>query len=276
MANPEKFRGARHLGRLLQRFVQDINRTYAADFLATLNVYIHDPPSYGLPSWLPIAQDTNLLHTNLDSLRLNASCIFASQVLYPPNSDDIPPNGLSFTGLEWADSFDETVGELSDYQEGLGLGLNDNNQACAIRREPDWDNALERLIARGQRTDDIQEGVFSRTLWKVVSMLEVGHLLGCLATDCSSGGFVKDGYVLRSELICILALVLRQLINRVGCGQNDVYAIPLAVSSPFPLRLGFTYTKLIVCVSTDDCNNLYSRKREGSPDLYRPARVRAS
>src|SRR6266536_3696298 len=180
MANREKFHGARHLGRLLQRFVQDINRTYAADFLATLNVYIHDPPSYGLPSWLPIAQDTNLLHTHLDFLRLNGSSIYASQVLYPPTSDDILPNGLSFTGLEWANSFDETVGELSDYQEGLGLVLNDNNQACAIRREPDWDNALERLIASGQRTDEIKEGTFSRTLWKVVSMLEVGHFLGCL------------------------------------------------------------------------------------------------
>jgi hypothetical protein len=77
-----------------------------------------------------------------------------------------------------------------------------------------------------------------------MSVLEVGDFIGCLTSDSSFEGFVTEDYVLRSELICILALLLRQLLSRSLCGQDNVYAEPLAVGS----LLRFIYTKLIACV----------------------------
>jgi hypothetical protein len=65
--------------------------------------------------------------------------------------------------------------------------------------------------------------------------LEVGDFLGCLTSDSSFEGFVTEDYVLRSELICILALLLRQLLSRSLCDQGNIYAKPLAVSSLFSL-----------------------------------------
>jgi hypothetical protein len=144
------------------------------------------------------------------------------------------------------------VRRLSTDQEGLHSDTNDNNQAWATRRELDYNSSFERFLDCGQRVDDLKEALFkpffSRTLWRVESVLEVGDFLGCLTSDSSFEEFVTEDYVLRSELICILALLLRQLLSRSLRGQDNVYAEPLAVSSLlFLLSKTYIYKANRVC-----------------------------
>jgi hypothetical protein len=59
-------------------------------------------------------------------------------------------------------------------------------------------------------------------------MLKAGNFLGCLAADNYCGGGVEEGSILRSELVIISVLLLKQLHEQ---RQHNIDTVPPPVSS---------------------------------------------
>ncbi|GKT97369.1 hypothetical protein Ct61P_15219 [Colletotrichum tofieldiae] len=199
-ASQPAFPGAHDIARALLALHCYDASTLTEDVLNGLNLYTMEKA----PLWLPCASQHPRLHAN-DATQNPAD-------LQPPNDNHPYFSSTRYTGFEWANLFHGTVCRLSEpdnksYPLQPSAVRNPNTPNIAHPCPTQWDNPWERLIARGgqKQPDDWN------LCWRMVSMLEVDGFAGCIAADNSHEPLPDDIPYRRSELMCLVALVCRQV-----------------------------------------------------------------
>lgn len=215
----------RPLSDLLRHYIKDKARTISPNELQSIpkiSIHIHANNNTTCPS--PTEIPESILRTY--------------PKLQPPLTGYAWDGGPRFSGLDWADLLDCQARHLPDLLHGPA-------QRCAQRRALNCDDTLEGFLAKGQRTRSVQ-GTSSvtiaqrPTLWKVVSILEANNCLGCLAGDNYCGEDVKEGAILRSEMISTLVLLLKQCYQSTPQNRTPQNR-SLTVSFSTPLPPGYSW-----------------------------------
>ncbi|KAK1761948.1 hypothetical protein QBC33DRAFT_553203 [Phialemonium atrogriseum] len=157
------------------------------------------------PRWPPLPSPSPLSRSDLLN-RANPTHQSATQ---PPATSGLFSRPHPWTALEWAGFFDSAVYCFTQAAEESRQGR------WAARAPFGIDSPFDEYIQTGERLEEgYERGETSRLRWKALSQLELDAAsVGCVIAD-STADMVAKGCILRSELVCALALACRQIWER--------------------------------------------------------------
>ncbi|KAF6806181.1 hypothetical protein CPLU01_15925 [Colletotrichum plurivorum] len=215
---------------------------FTTSMLEKLGIYTKK--DWDRPRWLPDASSIpSLPHLNRNTADRNPA-------LRPPEK---LPWDANRTALEWATHFSEMATLLVRPTADASTPAEKPPADSAARPSPlDWDNPMERLLAKGEAYSDCQTW-----RWKSTAFLRANgegpngcRSVGCIAFDDSCDPLPEDVPYRRSELLCLITLVCHAM----SCKPLDK---PIAAT-----LLMFTTTTLRVLQMRINPNDL------DGPDLY--------
>ena len=237
----EKFPSAYLLAGLLRSILKEKKAAYGDEELERWNIAVrpsNQDAESSLPGFLPSPRDEETISHQLKAAK-------DSLPSYSPNDVFLSPPPSEYASCGMASRFEATAGLLHERDRDRPAyrsvpdadGSASGTVKFVLPRRMSDRSAFEAVLYAGQDMgfldDECAQLHLRPMLWRGMEALGEDEFLGCILSDASNQYPWIDNYrtlpMLRSELICVLALLLRQLLYRARRGDSDAYAQPVVV-----------------------------------------------